>query len=115
MNIDHGPEAERCCACGSVRPLVELLRMERIDRPDLAARFVCRPDRGTPCFLTAGPAARERITLAASPEAVRARDAALVEARSDPRRASGSAPVRSPESYRGVSPTRARRTTPGPS
>ncbi len=54
----------RCRACGTVRPLVDLLEVRRHDRPDVVT-FVCRPARFPWCFgRTIEPAFVESIRLA---------------------------------------------------
>lgn len=49
----------KCCACLRVRPVHELLRIERL--ADRAARYVCRPTLGEPGPMGQGPCFRAGV------------------------------------------------------
>ena len=106
MRVEPGA-VERCAACGRQAPLVELLRITRVGRPGVRARYCCRPDSSRPCFGITRPRHTEAISWAASPEDVRAHDAARPG--QNAQEPSPSAPVRSTESVRGTPRIEARR------
>lgn len=65
-----GRPTARCRRCDRVRPLVELIAVDRLDRDDIGRTYICRPSLVQPlptCFsVSVGPRHLERIALAAS-------------------------------------------------